>query len=341
MTTESSTNIKAVLLLSGGLDSTLVAELLAREGIQFLAVNYKTPFCQCDKHGANGCMHTAVTVSKRLGVECRVIDAGQDFLEVLKNPKHGYGSNMNPCQDCRILFFKKAKELMHEIGASYLVTGEVVGQRSMSQLKHQIALIESEADLEGMVVRPLSAQLLPPSIPEQNGWIKRENLLAFSGRSRKPQIALAKEYGLNDYPCAAGGCLLTVPKFADRVRDLKKYGPFDMDNIRLLKIGRHFRISPETKVIVGRNEPENEYLTHVARAGDHLFKTVDVMGPVALVRGVLTPQETTFTAGALSRYADSDNGAAIEISHRDVATGDVVCEAVLPLTDEYLQTFRL
>ncbi len=258
--------MKAVLLLSGGLDSTLVAELMVNEGVELLAVNYKTPFCQCDKH-IHGCAHTALTVASRLGIACRVINAGDDFLEILKNPKHGYGANMNPCQDCRILFFRKAKEIMAEIGASFIITGEVVGQRPMSQLKRQIALIEKEAGLEGLVLRPLSAKLLPLSIPEEKGWVNRDRLLAISGRSRKPQIALAK-------------------------------------------------------------------------SDDHLFKTINIPGPVALGRGDFSTVQIGFSAGVVCRYADLGGRPAADLAHTKPGGATAVVKAA-PLPEKELDPLRL
>jgi len=332
--------MKAVLLLSGGLDSTLVAEMMVKEGVELLAVNYKTPFCQCDKKGIHGCVHTALTVASRLGIECRVINAGEDFLKILKHPKHGYGSNMNPCQDCRILFFRKAKEIMEEVGASFIITGEVVGQRPMSQLKRQIALIEKESGLEGLVVRPLSAQLLPLSVPEEKGWVKRENLLGISGRSRKPQIALAKELGLNDYPCAAGGCLLTDPGFARRVKDLKDHGPFDMPNIELLKVGRHFRLSLQVKLVVGRDERENNYILRVAKLEDDVLKTIDIPGPVALVRGAFSVKEIEFSARVVCLYSDLNGQESTRIFH-GAGSDEQFLTDVKPALDAELDQFRI
>ncbi|MBF0594105.1 MAG: hypothetical protein HQL22_03985 [Candidatus Omnitrophica bacterium] len=333
--------MKAVLLLSGGLDSTLVGEMMVKEGIELLAVNYKTPFCQCDKKGVHGCAHTALTVASRLGIKCRVINAGEDFLKILQHPKHGYGANMNPCQDCRILFFRKAKEIMEEIGASFIITGEVVGQRPMSQLKRQLTLIEKESGLEGMVVRPLSAKLLPPSIPEEKGWINRDHLLSMSGRSRKPQVMLAKELGLNDYPCAAGGCLLTDPGFAKRVKDLKVYGPFDMPNIEILKVGRHFRLSRQAKLVVGRNEQENNYLLRVAKPGEHIFKTIDIPGPVALGRGVLSLEHIEFAARTVCWYSDLNARLSADISHAVVGEANVEVIPSFPLSENDLNLLRI
>ena len=167
--------MKAIILLSGGLDSTIAAELMSREGLELFAVNFKTPFCLCDRRSAGlGCGSHAKRVADSLGIDLRMINAAKDFFEVLKDPEHGYGANINPCIDCRILFFKKSKELMEEVGASFIITGEVLGQRPMSQFRRQMDLIEKEAGLEGLVVRPLSAKLLPATIPEKMGWISRD-----------------------------------------------------------------------------------------------------------------------------------------------------------------------
>ncbi|MDQ1262858.1 MAG: tRNA-uridine 2-sulfurtransferase, partial [Euryarchaeota archaeon] len=166
--------MKAIILLSGGLDSTLAAELMSREGLELIAVNFKTPFCLCDRHSSGlGCGSIARRVADSLGIELKIINATEDFLKVLEKPAHGYGANMNPCIDCRILFFKKSRELMEQSGSSFIITGEVLGQRPMSQFRRQMNLIEREAGLEGLVVRPLSAKLLAPTIPEKNGWISR------------------------------------------------------------------------------------------------------------------------------------------------------------------------
>jgi tRNA-specific 2-thiouridylase len=297
--------MKAIILLSGGLDSTLAAELMSREGLELLAVNFKTPFCLCDRHSSNlGCGSNARRVAEAIGINLKVINATKDFLEVLKEPEHGYGANMNPCIDCRILFFRKSKELMDEIGARFIITGEVLGQRPVSQFRRQMDTIEKDAGLQGLVVRPLSAKLTPPTIPEMNGWISRERMLDISGRSRKPQMALAKDMGINDYPCAAGGCLLTDPEFANRVRDLLKHDELDMQNIDLLKAGRYFRLSQSAKLIVGRNESENKMLTLLAKEGDHLFGPKSINGSIAVGKGALyagSPRSLLLHSGPLLR----------------------------------------
>ncbi len=309
--------MKAIILLSGGLDSTIAAELMNREGLELIAVNFKTPFCLCDRRSSNlGCGSNARRVADALGIELKIINAARDFFEVLKRPKHGYGANMNPCIDCRILFFQKSKELMEEIGASFIITGEVLGQRPMSQFRRQMDLIEKEAGLEGLVVRPLSAKLLPLTIPEKMGWISRERMLDIAGRSRKPQIALARELGIKDYPCAAGGCLLTDPEFAKKIRDLIDHGELDMRNINLLKVGRYLRLSENALLVVGRNESENEVLSLVAKNGDFLFGPASINGPVAVGRGEFSPDLLEVACRIVARYSDRNGKQEAEISYK-------------------------
>jgi len=309
--------MKAIILLSGGLDSTLAAELMSREGLELLAVNFKTPFCLCDRHSSNlGCGSNARRVANALGIKLEVINATKDFLEVLQKPKHGHGANMNPCIDCRILFFQKSKQLMEEVGASFIITGEVLGQRPMSQFRRQMDLIEKEAGLDGLVLRPLSAKLLPPTTPEKMGWISRERMLDIAGRSRKPQIALAKDLGIGDYPCPAGGCLLTDPVFARKIRDLIDHGELDMPNIDLLKVGRYFRLSENAKLVVGRNESENSVLSLMAKNGDYLFGPASIKGPVAVGRGAFTSELLEVACRIVTRYSDRDGEQEAEISYR-------------------------
>lgn len=201
--------MRAIALLSGGLDSTLATKVIVDQGIEVEAVNFLTVFCTCTTHGET-CLASQKAVES-LGIPLSVFNVSTEFLEIVKNPKHGYGSNMNPCIDCRIFMLKKAKALMEKSGASFLITGEVLGQRPMSQRRDAMRLTEKEAGLDGLILRPLSAKFLPVTIPEKEGWVNRESLLNFQGRSRKPQMELAAYFGIRDYPCPAGGCLLTDP----------------------------------------------------------------------------------------------------------------------------------
>lgn len=275
--------IKAIALFSGGLDSSLAIKILEEQGIKIVAVNFISPFCLCDK---NGCKYHSEILNKEAGVELKRINISRDFLEMVGHPKFGYGSNMNPCIDCRILMLNKAKDLMRELNASFLITGEVLGQRPMSQHRKTLALIEKETGLEGLILRPLSAKLLEPTIPEEKKWVDREKLMNISGRTRKPQISLAKKFNFKDWACPAGGCLLTDPGFARRLKDLMKHKKPDLNDIELLKIGRHFRLSPKAKLIVGRDEKENNRLEKLVLENDFYFlPTDDFVGPSAIGRG--------------------------------------------------------
>ena len=227
--------MKAIALLSGGLDSTLAARVVMEQGVELEALNFVTVFCTCTNRGAT-CLASQKAV-ETLGIPLKVFNVSEEYLSVVKHPKHGYGRNMNPCIDCRIFMLMKTKTYMAESGASFIVTGEVLGQRPMSQRKDAMRLIEKEAGLEGLILRPLSAKVLQVTIPEKEGWVDREKLLRIQGRSRKPQIELAENYGIHDYPCPAGGCLLTDPGFAKRMKDLMVNRPdFSLNDVHLLKM---------------------------------------------------------------------------------------------------------
>ncbi|MCX7771062.1 MAG: hypothetical protein N2202_08285, partial [Proteobacteria bacterium] len=284
--------MKAIGLLSGGLDSTLAIKLVKDQGIDVIALNFTSPFCTCTSKNS-GCS-SAVKSAKDLGIPLRVVSKGLDYFKIVENPKFGYGSNMNPCIDCRVYIFKKAKEIMEQEGASFLISGEVVGQRPMSQKRHTLRLIEKEAGVEDILLRPLSAKLLPPTLPERMGWVDREKLLAISGRGRGEQIRIAKESSI-DYPCPAGGCLLTDKFIANRVRDLFKFKKeYTLEDIKLLKIGRHIRVSEDLKVIVGRDESECIKLQNAFNPDrDLIIYCVEPKGPALLVKdfkGVEIPE---------------------------------------------------
>jgi tRNA U34 2-thiouridine synthase MnmA/TrmU len=276
---------KAVGLLSGGLDSTLAAKLMLEQGIEVYAVNFTSPFCTCTPKNA-GCA-AVVTAVKRLGnIPLKQVALRDEYLEMVRNPKHGYGSGMNPCIDCRIMKIRKASEYMHKIDASFLFTGEVLGQRPMSQHKRALELIDRESGMGRYTLRPLSAVQLEPTIPEVNGLVDRTKLLDISGRSRKKQIALADEKDIKDYPCPAGGCLLTDRYFADKMRDYLAFTKqSSIRDIPLLKIGRHFRLPNGDKVIVARNENECKSLNNLCAKNDHLLVPFDFRGPTALLQG--------------------------------------------------------
>jgi len=274
-------NRKALSLLSGGLDSILATRLVRDQGIDIEAVHYSIGFA-CSKKPIPSALHRT---AERLKVPLTVFDVAEEFLGVVKDPRHGYGANINPCIDCKIFMLKKAKEYLAQAGASFVITGEVLGERPMSQRRDTLMLIERESGLPGLILRPLSASLLPETLPEKEGVVDRSRLLGIRGRSRKPQIALARQFGIDEYPAPAGGCLLTDQGFTARMKDLIASGSFTRDNIELLKVGRHFRLSPGLKFVVGRDEAENSALLGLAGKDDMLFEVEDVPGPLALLRG--------------------------------------------------------
>ncbi len=309
--------MKAIVLLSGGLDSTLAARIMQDFGLELIALNTVSPFCLCNHKSSSGCFHGTARIAKELGIKLEVVDVSSELLALVKNPKHGYGSNMNPCIDCRILLFKKARELMEKEGASFVITGEVVGQRPMSQKSRTMGLIESESGLQGLIVRPLSARVLKPSIPEERGWIQREKLFAMNGRGRHDQMDLAREFGINDYPCPSGGCLLTDQGFSRRLRDLMRYGELTLPEVQALKVGRHFRISPQCKLVVGRNQQENERIESLARDGDYIFRAADdVAGATGMGRGVFDDAAIRQSCRIIRRYCDIPAGTEGQVMYR-------------------------
>lgn len=293
--------MKALALLSGGLDSTLAVKLILDQGIEVVAINFTSPFCLC---GRGGC--GAVEVTKKFGIPLKVIHCGEEYLDVIRKPKYGYGKNMNPCIDCRIYMLKKAKEYAQEIGAAFIFTGEVIGQRPMSQHKKALDIIETEAGLKGKILRPLSARLLPKTEAETKGWVEREKLLDIRGRSRKKQLELAERYEINDYPCPAGGCLLTYREFANKVKDLFEHKEkITMKDTLLLKVGRHFRFN-KNKIIVGRDEEENKQLRRLKKVDDYSFEVPDCGSPITILQGPKREEAIEMAARLTVRYSDAN-----------------------------------
>ena len=303
---------KALVLFSGGLDSTIAVALLKDQNIEVEGIHFYSAFT------TRGIPREETLPVKEyarlLGLNLIVENNTEDFLRLIKNPKHGYGKNINPCIDCRIRNINRAAQVMREIGADYLVTGEVLGERPMSQNRGSLRLIIKETGLEGLLLRPLSAKLLAPTIPEEKGWVDREQLMSISGRSRKPQLALAKRFGIDKFPSPAGGCLVTDAGFSHRMRELLADDPdCDVNDVNLLKFGRHFRLGPKVKFAVGRHEEENSALETLAREGDLLLEVVTHPGPVSLVRGPASDEQLGLAASATIRYSK-----AIAVEHAAV-----------------------
>lgn len=318
-------------MISGGLDSILAAGVVKNEGIEVIALKFKIPFG-----------HNKDRVPSGLGLGIKEIDIQDDFFGMLVNPKHGYGAHMNPCLDCKILMLRKAKELMGKYDAKFIITGEVLGQRPMSQHKAALTAIVKAAGLDGLVLRPLSAKLLEETIPEKEGWIKRERLLSFGGRGRSQQIALAKTFGIREYAQPAGGCLLTDKEFSVRLKDLMSHEGLNRDNVALLKIGRHFRISDKTKLIVGRNEKENETLFGFAKDSDYLFMPADTLaGPTSLGIGTFSEELIKLSCGITGRYCDIEGKDNAEILYKRVPAAENRILKVLPLEEPELSNLRI
>ncbi len=319
-------NKKALALLSGGLDSALAIHLVTKQGIEVIGVHFSSFFSpiQGEDDGS-----PVLLTARQLGIPVEFARKGDDFLEIIKNPQHGRGKNINPCIDCRIYTLKKTMELMDEHGASFLVTGEVVGQRPMSQRKETMRMIEKRANASGLIVRPLSAKILPPTLPEEHGILDREQLLDIAGRGRKRQLALAHEIGLTGYSTPAGGCLLTDQTFSRRLKDLIDHGlDLNPGTLALLKTGRHIRISEKLKVIVSRNESENNFILDQLTGGV-VFQPKGFPGPVALCQGTLFQGSEIIISAIIRRYSkEASRGDSIDVfgpdeRHSVVKTYDI------------------
>lgn len=315
--------MKAISLLSGGLDSTIATKLIKEQGIDVIALNFKSPFCLCDGKKTSGCKHMAVEMARQLGVPIKVIYLGEEYLEIVKNPKYGYGSGINPCIDCRILKYKKAKEFMKEVGASFIVSGEVLGQRPMSQNLKAMQIIEKESGLECLIVRPLCAKVLPESLPEKNKWVDRSKFYEITGRSRKEQLKLTKDLQIIDYACPSGGCLLTDKYYSFKIKDLIESDMFNLENIKFFNYGRYFKISKKFKLIVGRNESENNVIKSLMKNNDVLFLP-DGKGPIAIGRGVFNEDIIKISAQICAYYCKFEK----EIKIKAVKLQDTVGEYI-------------
>jgi tRNA-specific 2-thiouridylase len=306
---------KAVALLSGGLDSNLAVRMMLEQGIDIEAVAIKTPFCDFDC--GKGCGQRVKEVADELGIKLKTVYFGEEYLRMLKNPKYGYGSCMNPCIDCRGMMYNAAKEHMKKTNADFVITGEVLFQRPMSQNNRALHIIEKETDMECKVLRPLSAKHLPPTDAEKIGLINREKMGDIKGRSRKGQLMLAKHFGISEPPNAAGGCLLTDPSFSMRVKDILDHCDDipTLNDIELLKVGRHFRITHDAKFIVGRNKDENEVIKALVTDGDIIIEVKDHVGPICILRCKNYDYSLVIKCAAIAaRYSDAPRHDHCEVS---------------------------
>ena len=327
---------KAVGLLSGGLDSALAAQIIRDLGFEVHAVYFSQPWGCCDKV-------KAMEAAEKLGIKFIPLQLDERYLEVIKKPKHGYGSALNPCVDCRIHMFSRAKKYMVSIGAEFVFTGEVLGQRPMSQMRRSMTAIEKESQLEGRLLRPLCAKLLDPTIPEQEGIIDREKLLNLSGRSRSQQIALAQEFGISDYLPPAGGCLLTDKNFARRMKDSFQYGYRNFRETIALKWGRHFRISKDFKAVLGRDEEENTSLKAFAHPDDFIFELPDKRGPTLVLKGSSpTTEILQICAGLIQKFSRYKDSASVLVEYWLAGDANQIFKVQSrPITEEEIERIQI
>ncbi len=304
---------KAVALISGGLDSMLAVKAILEQGIHVEGLNFFTGFCVeghtqaiRNQNKSKPKRNNALWVAEQLGIKLHIIDVVQEYKNIVLNPKHGYGANMNPCLDCKIFMVQKADAWRKANDFDFIITGEVIGQRPKSQRKQTMPVISQESGAQDRLLRPLSAQLLPPTLPEREGWVMRDKLFDFSGRSRKPQMSLAEKFNIDEYAQPAGGCcFLTDKNYTEKLKDLWSNGgkrDYELDDIMLLKVGRHLRPSDSYKLIISRDEGESNYL----RGYRKQFISIEPKshpGPLSLIDGEASAQDIHLAASIVARYS--------------------------------------
>ncbi len=309
--------MKAIALFSGGLDSTLAMKLIIDQGIEVLAINISTGFGSTKdrrEHMENMC--------KQVGAEFRIVNIEDEYLQdVLFDPKYGYGKHFNPCIDCHAKMFAVAKRIMEVEGASFLLSGEVMGQRPMSQNKDALQTVLNESNCDGLLLRPMSAKMLAPTIAEEKGWVDRDRLENITGRSRERQLALAKEIGLEDFESPGGGCLLTDENFAKKMFDFIKYDTFEVKDIPLMKYGRHLRLEDDAKLVVGRNKEENEHLQNIQNDKYYHIKTIGIPGPHAMLSKNASDADKALAIKIILTYCKTsvENSYTLELDNVEVS----------------------
>lgn len=318
---------KAVALISGGLDSLLATRLILDQGIHVEGLNFYTGFCVeghthaiRGHHASKPKRNNALWSAEQLGIKLHIIDVIEEYKDVVMNPKHGYGANLNPCLDCKGFMVGKARAWMESHGFDFIITGEVIGQRPKSQRRDTMPIIARESGAFDRLLRPLCAKLLPETLPERAGWVDRNKLLNLNGRSRKPQITLAGDFGFQDYAQPAGGCcFLTDPNYSRRLADMwatrgeKRY---ELDDIMLLKIGRHLRPRPNFKLIIGREEGENNFLSGYRRQFAHL-SALSHDGPLVLLEGEASADDLHLAARLTARFGQGRDSAQVCVEITD------------------------
>ncbi|HSH31038.1 MAG TPA: hypothetical protein VK971_14115 [Thiohalobacter sp.] len=330
---------KAVALISGGLDSLLAARVIMEQGVHVEGINFFTGFCvEGHTHAirnqdkAKPKRNNALWVAEQLGIRLHIVDIIEEYKDVVINPKHGYGANLNPCLDCKVFMVGKAREWIVRHGFDFIITGEVIGQRPKSQRADTMPVVAHESGAEDLLLRPLCAKNLPETLPEREGWVARERLYDFSGRSRKPQMALARQFGFEDYAQPAGGCcFLTDRQYSTKLADLwqaRGERRYELDDIMLLKVGRHVRPRPNFKLIIGRDEGENNFLEGYRKQFTHLRSTSH-KGPLALLDGEVDDADLELAARLLGRFSQGRDASEVEVEI--IRDGETSTRRVRPL----------
>ncbi|PHS58798.1 MAG: ATP-binding protein [Sulfurimonas sp.] len=306
--------MKAIALFSGGLDSTLAIKMIIDQGIEVLAVNISTGFGSTNdrkEHMQNMC--------DQVGAKLKIIDIQSEYLQdVLFDPKHGYGKNFNPCIDCHAKMFTVAKRIMEVEGASFLISGEVMGQRPMSQNKDALQTVLNESNCDGLLLRPMSAKMLEPTIAEINGWVDREKLESITGRSRDRQLEMVKEIGLENFESPGGGCLLTDENFSKKMKDFIKYDKFEVKDIAVMKFGRHLRLPDGAKLVVGRNKDENIHLQNIVNDKFYHIKTLAIPGPHALLSINASLDDKNLATKIILTYTKASSKLTYKLSYNEL-----------------------
>ena len=322
-----SKQVKAVSLISGGLDSMLATKAVMEQGVHVEGINFFTGFCVeghthaiRKKDREKPKRNNALWVAEQLGIKLHIVDIVEEYKDVVINPAHGYGANLNPCLDCKIFMVHKAQEWIEQHGFDFIITGEVIGQRPMSQRKDTMPVVANESGAQDLLLRPLCAKNLPATLPEREGWVDRDKLYDFSGRSRKPQMALAEHFGFEDYAQPAGGCcFLTDAQYSVKLADLwraRGSKQYEMDDIMLLKVGRHLRPAANFKLIIAREEGEGNFLQGYRRQFAHL-STTSHPGPLTLIDGRVDEMDIELAARIVARYSQGRDAPIVEVTYSD------------------------
>ncbi len=342
---------KAVALISGGLDSLLAARVVQEQGVHVEGINFYTGFCveghthairKKDKEKQK--RNNALWSAEQLGIKLHIIDISEEYKDIVYNPKHGYGSNLNPCLDCKIYMVNQAQAWADENGFDFIITGEVIGQRPKSQRKETMPIIARESGAEDRLLRPLCAQNLMPTLPEREGWVNREELLGFTGRSRKPQFELAEKFGFEDFAQPAGGCcFLTDANYSKKLADLweaRGEKHYELDDIMLLKVGRHIRPKPNFKIIVSREEGENNFLRGYRKEFTTIH-TVSHGGPLTLVEGTFDKEDLKLAAQIVARYSGGKSADKVTVEVDNFEGSSYVMDVKPMLAHEVLEEWHI